>query len=304
MPPSDTAERRIDPRQRAALQRLLSRFPEPARGGTVSGPLLPPRVDAAALMDRIAGLEGRAEARPWLAQVAVEGSPVLRAAALRALGVAEAEARPSSPPARSPSPGPGAAPTSDTEPEDPAERAVWKGLRSEAPEVRRSALESCAVLGSSAVDVALRLLADQDFEVRGAAARCLGALREVRAVPVLVRTLDTDYQLEVVRALGQIGDRRATSILAARLTRTPSRPDDPGERVALVETLGQLGDPSAAPALEHELSDPAPAVRLAAARALVKSGRRESREPLVVCQNDYFAEIRGACGAALRGLRP
>ena len=96
-------------------------------------------------------------------------------------------------------------------------------------------------------------------EDRILAIRALGALGGPDAANALLYTLDeardgeddSDEEREVIaRALGQIGDVRAAPVLASLLQRDGlPRP----LRLALVRTLGELGHPSALPALRGAL---------------------------------------------------
>ena len=86
------------------------------------------------------------------------------------------------------------------------------------------------------------------YSLRAEAADALGELGDRRAVPVLIEALGERYKDEVVRsaarALGDIGDREAVPalvrVLKARLDRFS---------VDVVEALGKLGDPRAGQAL-------------------------------------------------------
>jgi hypothetical protein len=297
------AKGRPDPGKRAALERLLTRFPEHRPEDPAEDPLMPPRTGSAAVVAAIEGLAGRAEAHAWLAVVAIEAPQAVRVAALRALasptedrGGASAPASPASAPAPAP-------PASqDIEPAAPVPKAIWIGLRSDQPAVRRAAAEGCPLLGRGANAAALRLLRERDFELRAAGARCLGELRDGGAVPALLEVLREEPQLAAIRALARIGDHRATAALAA-LLQEDHPADRQGERVAVVEALGELADVAAAPALERELAHPQWPVRRAAARALERSGRPASRDALKICLADYYAEVRRACQVALSRLK-
>jgi HEAT repeat protein len=292
-PPRVPAKGRPDPSKQAALERLLSRFPERRLEDPVEDPLMPPRTSDASVVAAIRGLAGRPQAHPWLAAVAIEAPQAVRVAALRALA---------SPQGQGSAPGSRPASRPDAEPVGPVPKAIWIGLRSDQPAVRRAAADGCPLLEDVAAAAALRLLRERDFELRAAGARCLGALRDSGAVAALLDVLREDPQLAVIKALAQIGDHRATAAIAA-LLQDDHPADRQGERVAVVEALGELADPAAAPALERELAHPLWGVRRAAARALERSGRPASRDPLKICLGDYYAEVRRACQATLSRLR-
>ena len=84
------------------------------------------------------------------------------------------------------------------------------------------------------------------------------------AVPHLIRALDEPaLAMPVARALGRIGDPRATPALVARLGAEREE-----LRLAAVRALGELRDARAAPALAERLSDPSEEVVLDAIHAL------------------------------------
>jgi HEAT repeat protein len=255
-----------------ALARLLSKFPERV-SGTVIDPLLPPPVEAERVTRMIEALGGHGSSRPWLAEVASEAPRGIRVAALVAIaGV----------------PAAGAGGT--------AARAVQLGLRSKSESVRAAALKACPVLGHDrALEEALKMLEDKDFDVRSEAATCLGRLQDHRAVMPLLSLLRREHPLAAIVALARIGDRRATAPLLELLQEDhPAGRQD--ERVVVVEALGELGDRTAVSAVGRELSNPQWRVRIAAARALGRMGGDGSvAETLALCMHDYYAEVRATC---------
>jgi HEAT repeat protein len=294
--PAPSPKTKADPSKRAALARLLARYPERRADEPVEDPLLPPRTDEAALLDVLAALGGRAEARAWLSSVALSAPPMVREAALRALAVplppSQATAGRAAPASR---------PSADVEPVDPLARAVWIGLRADRASVRRAAVEGCPLLGPQAHAVALTLLRDRDFEIRAGAARCLGVMKEASAVVPLLQQLREEPQAAAIEALARIGDQRATAPLV-ELLREDHPADRQGERIGVIAALGELRDHAAAAALERELGHPDGQVRRAAAQALAYAGQTSSREALKVCLADYYADVRAACQQALHAL--
>lgn len=283
---------RGDPSKRPALERILRRFPAPIPEEEAE-PLIPAIVPSATVVEAIRTVGARAgddAVRDWLAEVALEAPPRIRAAALIALAGAR---RPSSQPAA----------TRPAEPVDPAGRAVWAGLRSERVEVRRAAAASCPLLGAGAAGAASALLRERDFELRQAGARCAGELRLASEVPRLLELLAEERSSSLIRALGAIADRRSLPALEALLREEPSSADlGADERALTIWALGELADPGTASALERELGHPDWRVRLAAARALARAPRRASRGALEVCRADFVAEVRRACTAGLPAL--
>ncbi|MCK5797726.1 MAG: HEAT repeat domain-containing protein, partial [Deltaproteobacteria bacterium] len=247
------------------------------------------------------GLPDVPEARRLLAEIALRAPRPVRVVALRRLGMfASAPATSATRPGRRP----GAVLSQDasSSPHDAAARAIWVGLRSSDDTIRRAAIVGCPLLGvAQGGALAIRFLADKDFDLRAGAARCLGRLRLRSAVPGLLAALGREPQVALLQALAAIGDRRATDAVLALL-----REDHPasreGERVEIIDALGRLGDPRAASVLERELAHPAWRVRWAAALALRRAGRSRSIGSLRVCEEDYYARVRAACRDARQGL--
>jgi len=268
--------------RRQALERLLAKFPERSRE-RFSDPLLPPRLSAEQVGRMIRALSGRSPtADAWLAGVAQEAPEEVRVSALEALG------------GRS-----GPAPTGPraAKQDEVVRRAVALALRSRRPALRRAALEACHRSGEVALPAAIELLGDDDFDVRSAAAGCLGRLGAARAVDPLLKALERERSLAAMQALARLGDRRATRPILELLQEdyAATRQD---ERVVVVRALGRLGDPAALPAIEREISHPEWRVRLTAARALARVWRPASAKALALCLNDYYAQVRRACRRA------
>ena len=100
--------------------------------------------------------------------------------------------------------------------------------------------------------------ADYPYATRRKAARILGEVGDVRAVPVLKAALQdfdqrTTLKQDALRALGAIGDQSATPDIGRLLDRSLNTAD--GElRMAAVEALGELGGPKAGEILVNALS--------------------------------------------------
>ncbi|HOS44044.1 MAG TPA: HEAT repeat domain-containing protein, partial [Armatimonadota bacterium] len=115
------------------------------------------------------------------------------------------------------------------------------------------------------------MLRDKDSELRKAAIAALGAHREARAVPALLKIVGTDPVPEVreycALALGLIGDTRAVPALINRL-------NDPVEwaRSAAAWALGQIGDPRAIPALKKKAAGAEPRFAVRIGRSLAQLG--------------------------------
>ncbi|MGA1794476.1 MAG: HEAT repeat domain-containing protein [bacterium] len=119
---------------------------------------------------------------------------------------------------------------------------------------------SAAILGDirdpAAVEDLINALNDPDDNVRHASAEGLGKIGDARAVRPLIDCLHQDFwiQYPAIIALGRIGDPCAIEHLLPLL-------DDEMLRQAVVESLGQIGDVAAIPALTGALSCNDPALR-------------------------------------------
>lgn len=131
--------------------------------------------------------------------------------------------------------------------------------------------EVLLAFGSSGAPYLAELLAGGSASERHLAAVALGHMRSIRVFPDLRRALD-DGDDELVaaaaRALGQLGDTRATPPLIELL-----RSDRQWfVRVAAAAALGNLEDPAATTALVEQLNADEWDLRNAAARGLVALG--------------------------------
>ena len=116
-------------------------------------------------------------------------------------------------------------------------------------------------------------LNDREASLRGAAALGLGLTKLAVAVGPLLNRLpqetDAEVEMEIVRALGRVGDPRAVPVLAERaagggfFSRIPT-----AIRVEAVRALGELGGEPARAVLQRLLRDRSPEVREAVLKAL------------------------------------
>jgi len=200
--------------------------------------------------------------------------------------------------------------------------------------IRRAAAEALGQLGARQADAALRTravapliaaLADNQAEVRMAAAEALGPLGDPRAVEPLTATLK-DYAESVRQrsaiALGQIGDPRAAQPLVAvlvdrilevrqaaaqALDRLGWQPDQGAGGAAYWIAQGKwdrcvrIGPPAVQP-LQTVLSSTDKATRRAAARTLGRIGDERAVWPLVSALGDKEKDVRRAVVDALAQL--
>ncbi|MCX5752792.1 MAG: HEAT repeat domain-containing protein [Candidatus Krumholzibacteria bacterium] len=137
---------------------------------------------------------------------------------------------------------------------------------------RAFAAEKLGRIGSAkALPALLSIIRDvtnEDEDVRGAALRALGRIRDERAIPFLIEALgypDTWLPPRIGEILVSVGDP-AIPFLQAELRRNPSE----HVRMWSAEILGWLNAASAAAVLGDALSDISPEVRAKAAGALGK----------------------------------
>ena len=168
---------------------------------------------------------------------------------------------------------------------EPALPALYEGLTSPTWYLVRNTLNLLADLGdAAALPEVERCLSHPDGRVKRAAVRTLWKVCGPVAVPTLLaalKTSDPETQMEIIFALGQLRSRQALPALASfAMARHAPEP----LRVRAAETLGQIGDPEALPALRElaqrkgrifTSAEPTP-VRLAAARGLLALATAEA----------------------------
>ncbi|MDH3222123.1 MAG: HEAT repeat domain-containing protein [Gemmatimonadota bacterium] len=138
--------------------------------------------------------------------------------------------------------------------------------------VRQEAVMAIARIGQAGGRSLLPLLADDDPDVRAAAAQAVGTLGVGSATgPLRARLMEEDNDvvlIEVLRALGRLADPDAVE--GIRIRATPSffvRPTKP-VRVAGLRALGRIGTQEAVVLLEAGAEDRDPELRSAAQQAL------------------------------------
>jgi HEAT repeat protein len=155
----------------------------------------------------------------------------------------------------------------------------WQDLVAvlEDPSVAEDRTMACWLLARlrdpRAFDHLVSALHDPDPHLRAEAARSLGVLGDLRALPELLAALQTDLDPETrmaaAYALGHLGDHRSIDGLLAKLA---DRNEDPRIRGMAAEALTGLQERRAVPFLIAALDDPAVEVRFWAAFALGQFG--------------------------------
>ncbi|MEM6518230.1 MAG: HEAT repeat domain-containing protein [Cyanobacteria bacterium P01_D01_bin.71] len=175
-----------------------------------------------------------------------------------------------------------------------------------------------------AIQALIAALEDQDdrtpaggYPLRRNAARALGKLGDLSAVPPLLQSLGcTDFYVReaAAQALGQLGDTSAVStllqLLLNKLPGTLPAPEPPQLAQpfdALIEALGTLRGVEATPAIVPFLEHSSPRIQYAAARALYQltSDPKEARqygERLVKALSHEDLQLRRAALADLGAI--
>lgn len=156
----------------------------------------------------------------------------------------------------------------------PAFGPLSQQLNSENATVRRNSAWAIGELTNmvpgeryGAVPQLITLLGDSDDWVRMAAARCLGELRDERALTRLVATLsDDNWRVRelAVWALSEMKDKRAVTALCSVLL-SDARME---VRRGAAEALGEIASAEALPSLRQALNDTEPSVSRKAAWAI------------------------------------
>ena len=165
--------------------------------------------------------------------------------------------------------------------------------------------QALAQLGKPAVKMlAERGLASKSASVRRCAARALGVMGQEAqpAYKALCKGLEeksTSVRLQIIDALGKIGDPRAAETLAGLLD-----DDDDDVRERAIDALGKLGDGALTAVREVFLGADAVRVRVAAGLALGQIGSSQAGDLLRQAFEDrsFPSELRVAILSALTDL--
>ena len=159
--------------------------------------------------------------------------------------------------------------------------ALIAKLGAKSRDIRNSAIEELAKIGSPAVEPLIKSLKNEDNTVQVSAAVVLGRIKDSKAVKPLMISLekaDSDWvKRTIAEALGKIGDPAAAPSLIRFLS------DCGGSRnaEAITRALGKIGDPKAILPILYSMSEwSADHHRVAAEEVLVKFGEK-GVEPLI-----------------------
>jgi HEAT repeat protein len=156
--------------------------------------------------------------------------------------------------------------------------------------------DKCVALGALAVEPLSAALKDEEWDVRQAAARALGKIKDPRAVKPLIAALKDekwDVRQAAAEALGEIGAPAVEPLIATL------KDKDSDVRQAAAEALGKIGDAHAVEPLIAALKDKDSDVRQAAAYALGEIQARRAVEPLFGALKDELWCVRQAAAEAL-----
>ena len=144
-----------------------------------------------------------------------------------------------------------------------------------------------------------RSLKDEDAEVRRLAAGALGNIGSTECLPsmtgLLVEETVVPVRVEVLRALGRLGDQRAFDSVISQV-----KDPDPSVRVEAVRSLGFIKEPAAEKVLLETLQDKDAGIRGIAAWSLGMLGLKSSAKPLTdVLRFEDDESVRVQAAAAL-----
>ncbi|HLK91808.1 MAG TPA: HEAT repeat domain-containing protein [Polyangia bacterium] len=176
---------------------------------------------------------------------------------------------------------------------------VVNALGDPAPAVRRSAVEALARQPTVDVVGTLEpLLRDPDPDVRRSAVTVLGGLRSRRVRQLLRNQAETDPDtlLEVVRALGKLGDTTNIPFLGALFER-----EGMAVKLATIEALRDMNDPATEPFLAKQLGNGDPNIRRAVVAALGASRSSNALTQLAAVARDPDPTVRSAVAEIMGG---
>jgi HEAT repeat protein len=169
------------------------------------------------------------------------------------------------------------------------------------PTLRNSVVRAIVRLADDKmIEGIARYLKHEDSRVRVLAAHTLGRTGNRLATKFLVKSLtDETFAVReaVIKALGDVGDPSVAETLVAAVD------DIRYPKLWVVDTLGKLGNLSAAPTLMRTLEDPSPEVREAAAEALGKLRAEQALPALINALEDSDPKVRATTANALEKLR-
>jgi HEAT repeat protein len=185
--------------------------------------------------------------------------------------------------------------------------ALLQAVDDENKKVRIEAIYTLGVIGSAnqlklsdgAVARLVKSLDHYDPAVRAGAARVVGRLQVKEAGDALLKAVNdskSEVRYAAIRALGEIREERAIQALTEQLTYYGR-----GEGAwSALDALARIAHPSSVPLFTARLADKDPFLRRAAAEGLGRAGDAASVEPFVMDVNQDDSEmVRAAMAYAL-----
>lgn len=153
---------------------------------------------------------------------------------------------------------------------------------------------AAAVLGPKELSRVRRSLRDRDPAVRAAAVELLSAVRDPALLEGLADIIEEDPDAGVRRRALAALQSGGTAVMVGLLRGLKDY--EPSVRLASLNALGELGDPSAAPFVARAaVDDPDPEVRGAALRVLGRFQAKKEKEFRAIAQTlrrDYERALR------------
>jgi HEAT repeat protein len=169
--------------------------------------------------------------------------------------------------------------------------------------VQTAVIRALAAIGhEDAAGPITEMLNHADWQTRRSAARAMRRFRRPETTRALVLALqadaDSSVRMAAAESLGELSDKRAVPALAQSLR----DPVDAVRRCSAM-ALGRLGDPAAVPALVDALQDEAQGARMFSARALGNLGDNRAVIPLTEALEDEDSSVRATAAKSLGQLR-
>lgn len=173
-----------------------------------------------------------------------------------------------------------------------------EALKSPSSLMRQNAAKALGMMrAAETVDPLIALLSDSKWQVRRSAVEALGLIKDKAAVEPLVRCLSDNVEVvqrQACQSLVRFGPLATEAVLTA-LAHEKSK----FVMRAMINTLGEIGDPKGVGALVRHLRSSYYVVRLAAAKALVRFGS-DVIEELIPTLSFNQSDISGLLKDAVR----
>ncbi len=178
------------------------------------------------------------------------------------------------------------------------------------PEIRLEAIYALGAMvpppaGAEAEAALADNLRNQDTKIRLAAARVAGAVRATSILDAVVAAIndhEQDVKLAAMRACGDLRDPRASKALEEQFTFYKSGTLARGA----FDGLARIGDPSSLPVFQAHLSDNDPAIRRLAIEGIVHTKDAKALEQIEIGtagENDDSAQLARAFAMEMAGKR-